>query len=96
MFFLDYFKDKYGIRKFTWFMHLIIVIVFSRLYYIYLKPEDFNGGEGLKTYNDYLYFTVVTHASIGYGDISPKSRKAKNLVMIHIIISFVMIISLWL
>ena len=71
-------------------------MVFSGLYYYLLTPDDFNGGEGLKSYNDYFYYTIVTHASVGYGDISPKTRKAKMLVSLHIIIAFVFIISLWL
>tara|TARA_Y100000590_G_scaffold382967_1_gene453314 strand:- start:424 stop:708 length:285 start_codon:yes stop_codon:yes gene_type:complete len=89
-------RKKYGARKFTWFSHLFIVMVFSGLYYYYLTPEDFNGGEGLNDYTDYFYYTVVTHASVGYGDISPKTKKAKMLVTLHIIIAFVLIISLWL
>lgn len=96
MFFLDDLKEKYGARKFTWFSHFFIIIIFSGLYHTYLNPEDFNGGEGLKSYSDYFYYTVVTHASVGYGDISPKTRRAKMLVSLHIIIAFILIISLWL
>lgn len=96
VFFLDSFKQKYGIRKFTWGVHFIVAFVFSLIYYNYLTPEDFNGGEGLNCYTDHLYYSIVTHASVGYGDISPKTRRAKLLVMLHIVIAFVLIISLWL
>ena len=87
---------KYGARRFTLFSHSSIVIVFSIVYYFLLKPRDFNGGEGLKNYIDYFYFTMVTHTSVGYGDISPKTKKARLLVTLHITIAFFLIISLWL
>lgn len=86
---------KYGKRKFTLFTHLVIVLLFSGVYYQYLTPDDFNGGDGLKEYNDYLYFSVITHASVGYGDISPKSRRAKMIVTLHAVLAFTFIISLW-
>jgi len=88
--------EKYGARRFTWFSHLIIVFIFSGIYYYFLTPADFNGGEGLNNYIDYFYYTIVTHASVGYGDISPKTKKAKMIVTLHIIIAFCLIISLWL
>tara|TARA_A100001015_G_C14499612_1_gene522474 strand:+ start:53 stop:340 length:288 start_codon:yes stop_codon:yes gene_type:complete len=87
--------SKYGRRKLTLFTHMLLVIIFSGVYYESLSPDDFNGGEGLKNYSDYLYFTIVTHASVGYGDISPKTKKAKILVSTHIVLAFVFIISLW-
>jgi len=96
MFILEEFKNKYGARKFTWFSHFFIVILFSGLYYKLLEPNDFNGGEDLKDYGDYLYFTIITHASVGYGDISPKTPKARKLVTLHVVLAFVLIISLWL
>lgn len=96
VFFLDKFKQKYGIRKFTWSIHFIVAFVFSLIYKNLLTPEDFNGGEGLKTYTDHLYYSVVTHASVGYGDISPKTPRARFFVTMHIVIAFVLIISLWL
>ena len=92
---LEDIASQFGRRRFTLFTHLVIVLFFSFCYFFLLKPEDFNGGEGLKKYDDYLYYSIVTHASVGYGDISPKTRKARTIVSLHIIIAFVFIISLW-
>ena len=41
---------------------------------------------------NFLYFSLVTFATIGYGDIVPMILKAKLLVMFEITTSFVMIV----
>ena len=40
----------------------------------YLMREQFNG---LETWSDAVYFAVVTHSTVGYGDITPKTENAK-------------------
>ncbi|MDW3212149.1 MAG: potassium channel family protein [Reichenbachiella sp.] len=40
---------------------------------------------------DFLYFSIVTFATIGYGDIVPLVWEAKLLVLLEIISSFIMI-----
>lgn len=40
---------------------------------------------------DFLYFSVVTFATIGYGDIVPMVAEAKLLVLFEISSSFIMI-----
>lgn len=83
---------KYNIKKYTIYYHLFLLLFFSTTYYLFLKKEDFKGGDNLKDYFDYLYFSVVTHASIGYGVISPKTKRAKILVTLHIVLAFTFII----
>ena len=92
---LQYFAKVYGKSRSTLFYHLCILIFFSIVYFNYLTSDDFNSSDKLENYSDYLYFSVITHSSVGYGDISPKTPKAKKLVMLHVIITFSMIISLW-
>lgn len=40
---------------------------------------------------DFLYFSIVTFATIGYGDIFPMIAEAKLLVLFEILSSFIMI-----
>jgi hypothetical protein len=38
---------------------------------------------------DALYFTLVTLATIGYGDITPRGQAARGTVVVQILYSFV-------
>ncbi|MBD0421098.1 two pore domain potassium channel family protein [Streptomyces sp. TRM S81-3] len=69
---------------------LLIVLslhVFACAYYTLAKePGEF---EGLRTRVDALYFTVVTLATVGYGDITPRGQTARVLTVLQILYSFV-------
>lgn len=41
---------------------------------------------------DSFYFTSATHTSIGFGDITPKTRSLRLLTSIHMLIVFSLII----
>jgi len=64
-----------------------IIIVFFLLYYNFVPSSDFHKPGDERTMNalDYLYFTMITHSTIGYGVISPKSSIGKTLVICHVI-----------
>lgn len=51
-----------------------------------LQPDSFTQS-GLSLF-DFLYFSVVTAATVGYGDIAPKSTIAKLIVMAEISFSY--------
>ncbi|KPC72052.1 potassium channel family protein [Streptomyces coelicoflavus] len=69
---------------------LLIVLsvhVFSATYYALAKqPGEFSG---LHTRLDALYFTVVTLATVGYGDITPRGQAARLVTVLQIAYSFV-------
>ncbi|MEU1049604.1 potassium channel family protein [Streptomyces sp. NPDC005897] len=69
---------------------LLIVLsvhVFSATYYALAKsPGEFTG---LHTRIDALYFTVVTLATVGYGDITPRGQAARVVTVLQITYSFV-------
>ena len=57
-----------------------LVITVALLYgYLYslMDPEEF----GFKSALDPYYFSFTTMSSVGYGDFSPKTVRAKMLVM---------------
>ncbi|MEU3663678.1 potassium channel family protein [Streptomyces sp. NPDC032940] len=66
---------------------LLSVHVFAAAYYILAKqPGEF---AGLHTRLDSLYFTVVTLATVGYGDITPQGQTARFVAILQILYSFV-------
>ena len=66
--------------------HLMIVFLFSIVYHYILTPADFSNGETITNYLDTLYYTLVTHTLLGYGDIYPKSKRARLVSICHIIL----------
>ncbi|OXS35737.1 potassium channel family protein [Streptomyces sp. XY006] len=65
----------------------LAVLVFSSGYYaLAQQPGQFTG---LRTRVDALYFTVVTLATVGYGDITPKGQEARLVTAVQILYTFV-------
>lgn len=44
----------------------------------------------LQSMFDFLYFSMVSMSTVGYGDVSPKSYRAKFLVCTHLMAAFVL------
>jgi hypothetical protein len=57
---------------------LAVTVLFGYLY-SRMNPEDF----GFKSPVDPYYFAFTTMSSVGYGDLSPKTNKAKIAVMLQ-------------
>ncbi|MQS13457.1 two pore domain potassium channel family protein [Streptomyces kaniharaensis] len=69
------------------FLICLAVIVFSATYYVFAaRLGEF---KGLETRLDALYFTVVTMATVGYGDITPSGQDARLVVILQICYNFV-------
>ncbi|CAM5650665.1 Two pore domain potassium channel family protein OS=Streptomyces tendae OX=1932 GN=GUR47_32180 PE=4 SV=1 [Streptomyces tendae] len=72
------------------FISLLIVLsvrVFSATYHALAKsPGEFHGPH---TRIDALYFTVVTLATVGYGDIAPRGQAARVVTVPRITYRFV-------
>jgi len=67
------------------FIEIIIFIVFAFIYY-FMDTKNFNNMKN--SLIDSIYFSIVTSASVGYGDITPKTDIAKILVLIQIILTY--------
>lgn len=63
------------------------LVVFATCYLALAQGGQFEGD--LRTRIDALYFTVVTMATVGYGDISPSGQEARVVVMLQILYTFV-------
>lgn len=55
---------------------VLIAIIYGMLYSM-MQPAEF----GFKKIIDPFYFSFTTMSTVGYGDFSPKSDRAKLLVM---------------
>lgn len=65
----------------------LAVLVFSSGYYALARqPGQFTG---LHTRVDALYFTVVTLATVGYGDITPRGQEARLVTVTQVVYTFV-------
>lgn len=66
---------------------LVSIAFFATVYYrMSEQPGQFSG---LVTRTDGLYFTLVTAATVGYGDIHPSGQGARIAVMINIAFNLV-------
>ncbi|MFJ2770714.1 potassium channel family protein [Streptomyces sp. NPDC087300] len=65
----------------------LTILLFAAAYFVLARQR----GEfiGLRTRVDALYFTVVTLATVGYGDISPSGQTARVLTLLQLLYSFV-------
>jgi hypothetical protein len=69
------------------FINLTVIAIFSMIYMVidFIDTTAFNKQDELKGI-DFIYFSTVTHSSVGYGDMYPKSVFAKMVVMLHIVL----------
>jgi hypothetical protein len=56
---------------------VIVVTLLYGMLYAMMKPEEF----GFTSLIDPFYFSFTTMSSVGYGDFSPKTNRAKVVVM---------------
>jgi hypothetical protein len=72
-------------------MYIMLGFAFGAVFYLIniLKPESFsaNGAES----PDLMYFSFVTLATLGYGDITPRSNLARSLVIIEALVGMLYI-----
>ncbi|MFI5533602.1 potassium channel family protein [Kitasatospora sp. NPDC051853] len=62
----------------------LTLVVFASTYYA--LADEFTG---LSTRIDALYFTVVTLATVGFGDVTPSGQAARVVVMLQILYTLV-------
>lgn len=83
------FYRQFSVKKIKSQRHVMIAwlsVVFAITYGAigcYLMKEQFNG---IKTFTDSLYYTLVTYSTVGYGDITPATTNAKLFVITMIFV----------
>lgn len=69
--------------------HLVIIVIFAFIYKaINMNNIEAFNNEKEMTLFDCLYFSVVTHTTVGYGDIYPVSNLARACMMIQVMTVF--------
>lgn len=70
-----------------------IILIFSLIYWSIGDDNNFRivSNEKQLTFLDAVYFSAESHATIGYGDITPKSVLAKTLNILHITIMILLL-----
>lgn len=69
-------------------IHLLLLLFFTRLYYLsykVIKDDTFKTDKTeTMTFYDFFYFTLITQATIGYGDIVPIHPLTKMINILQI------------
>ena len=73
------------------FSHIITIILFSIIYY-YIAPikGSKNDQENFKNMEDSIYYTTLTHFTVGFGDILPESKIMRRITVIQVLIAFIL------
>ena len=68
----------------------ISILLFFAVVYFSL-PENSFSKEGKLSLMDSIYFSVISHTTVGYGDIYPTTNTSKFFVLCHICLVFSLI-----
>jgi len=83
--------DDEGIRIESLIFLIYIVVPMFAFGYLVLEKADPSQFVGLETKTDALYFTVVTLATVGFGDVHASAQLARALVTLQIAFDLVFV-----
>jgi len=66
---------------------LAVSFFFAAIYYFFQDNNSWSDNRS-KTFIDCFYFALVTQATVGYGDITPKSEGMRFLVALQIMVTY--------
>jgi len=72
--------------------HIILIIIFTIIFNLYSPYSD--NEEDKKNFSSFFqtfYFTTVTHFTVGFGDITPKSNVLRSVTMCHMFLTFLLL-----
>lgn len=85
--------SKYGESLFRWsLVSLILISIFACLFGVTMNfwPNTFNIGANTSFFT-YIYFSIVTFTTLGYGDILPQTILGQLLVIFEVISGYMML-----
>jgi hypothetical protein len=87
------FKAALGAGEATWnflITQVFGVILFAIIYWIMQRMSPGKHFKGLinNSWFDMLYFSTVTQSTVGYGDIVPKSKLARGIAMLQMLLVY--------
>lgn len=69
--------------------HLIVIVSFTLIYMMMASSHGTDEDkEHFSNFADSLYYTTITHFTVGFGDVSPKSKLLRALTMIQVVLAF--------
>lgn len=73
---------------------LAVTIMYAAIYKILIQfnPYSFAGLNHSSHFIDFLYFSVITFSTTGYGDIYPLTKLAKIITITEIVFGFSIIV----
>jgi hypothetical protein len=81
-------KTLYNQNKFLP-AHLFVIVAFTLLYMMMSPSHGTDEDkENFSNFADSLYYTTITHFTVGFGDVSPKSKLLRALTMIQVVLAF--------
>ena len=79
-----------NIKKRTWSQfldHFTVIVFFASIYHILTRFSDNSEDiQQFKSFEDSLYYSVVTHSTVGFGHTIAHSTLFKRITMAHICI----------
>ena len=73
-------------------MNMFIILSFA-IFYSKLPQDSFVSKKKQMTFFDYLYFSTITHTTLGGGNMIPSTNVAKLGTMLHSLGMFVLTVS---
>ena len=85
---LNYLYNNRNITKLI-LTHIFIIIFFAIVYHVisYRDEESFSNTRKMSLF-DSIYFSVIAHTTVGFGDFYPKTIESKFACMMHTLIVF--------
>ena len=69
--------------------HLVLIVTFTLLYMMMAPSHGTDEDkENYSNFADSLYYTTITHFTIGFGDVNPKSKLLRALTMLQVVLAF--------
>ncbi len=69
--------------------HILMILVFTVIYYYAAKEYGTQRDKNAyRTWEDCLYYTSLTHFTVGLGDIAPQSHFLRNITIAQVLGAF--------